>query len=197
MVTQLMGLGWVGVMLTFVTRRGHSNRGFNCIFFACFHLSSFQRIGPWFPFACCRQLYFRKLEQPPAAFDFRFMRQHSRQDQPAKFASWKPFFGKFGLVDCCAGEAKPPKEAANDPLYGARPRSSNKDPAHHIAILSTSSSYSHLHIYHARILPGAQQGTRSRFFLSRRVGTPEITFKYFYIYIYLFVDIIISCHTWK
>ena len=62
MVTQLMGLGWVGVMLTFVTRRGHSNRGFNCIFFACFHLSSFQSIGPWFPFACCRHSF---TSQPP------------------------------------------------------------------------------------------------------------------------------------
>ena len=45
------------------------------------------------------QLCVRKLElQPAAAFDFRFMRQHSRQGQPAKFVFRKPFFGKFGLV---------------------------------------------------------------------------------------------------
>ncbi len=159
------------------------------------------------------QLCVRKLEQPPPAFDSRFMRQHSRQGQPAKFASWKPNLSLENLdwlssfwnfcqrpvssTDCCAGAAKSkaPEEAAKDPLYGVRPRSSNKDPARHIAIFfpsyraqpSTLSSAMNVVTFTSAMPAFCQErnkGTRSRFFLSRRVGAPEITYlNTIYIYI--------------
>ena len=45
------------------------------------------------------------------------------------------------LTACCAGlaKSKAPEEAANDALYGVRPRTSNKDTARHIAILPSYS----------------------------------------------------------
>ena len=77
-----------------------ASTGFHCIFlegvFTCpaFKASARGSIGLLPTQLCVRNLELR----PPAAFDSRFMRQHSRQGQPAKFASRKTFFGKLRLV---------------------------------------------------------------------------------------------------
>ena len=93
------------------------------------------------------------------------------------------------------------------PSIGVRPRSSNKDPARHIVILSflrrtaihlvQRHECSHLHIYHARILPGAQQGHPEPLFSEPPRGGPRKNIFKFYIYIYFIYNHKVSCHTWK
>ena len=76
----------------------------------------------------------------------------------------------------------------NDPLYGVRPRSSNKDPARHIAILpsygvqpSTLNLSSAMNVvtftsnYHAnaRVFPGAEQGSGFPFLSEPPRGDPR------------------------
>ena len=155
MVTQLMGLGCVGVVLTFVTRRGHSNRGFNYIFLHVFICPVFKASARGFPFACCRHSFTSgnwssRLLPSTSALCGSILANTNLQSlllENLSLGNLDWLSGIWGFCQrpvastdcCCAGAAKPPKEAANDPLYGARPRSSNKDPARHIAILSTSS----------------------------------------------------------
>ena len=125
-------------------------------------------------------------------------------------------------ADCRAGVAKTKalEEAANDPFYGVRPRSSNKDPPRHIAILpsygvqpSTLSSAMIVVTFTStcQCPHFARSGTRApgAVFSEPPRGDPktntfiEILNIYIYIFIYLFYLYLyicrhkVSCHTWK
>ena len=179
---------------------GHNNRDFNCSFFACFHLSSFQSIGPRFPLACCRHSFAsgnwssRLLPSTPALCGSILAKaslQSLLLENPSlENLDWLSSFWNFcqqavaSTVTVAQGRQsrRQRRKRPTTPSTGCGHAAPIR-PGRHIAILSflrrttihlvQRHECSHLHIYHARILPGAQQGRPEPLFSEPPRGDPR------------------------